>query len=197
MKNFLYTTFIILLIIVTHSFASGQSSYGVSFGAIIGNNGDLLKSKKDSVNTFRNGYQIGLKADFGAYSFYISPSVFYEDITIYNSFKNINPFQKSPSLKIGKAKLVFGYQTNLVTKNIKFKIGGGLNGNYVLNISQNNENLSFNDIKDVYAAYNIDVELDVFFVNLSVSYEKSLKEVYVNTPNHKYDLLVFSAGVMF
>ncbi len=179
------------------NFVMGQSSYGTSFGIVIGNNGNILSVAKDTVRTFRNGYQIGLKANFGTYSFYISPSVFFKNITIDNSFKKINPFEKSPSLKIGKAKVVIGYQTNLFTKRIKFKLGGGLNGNYILAIADNPQSYNFNNITDTYIAYNIDVGVDVFFLNFNISYEKSLKDVFIIDPKHKFDFLVFSAGVLF
>lgn len=199
MKKFSYTTFVILLLIIMHDVALSQSTYGVSFGSVIGNNGTLLNSENDTdtVKSFRNGYQVGLKANFGTYSFYISPSIHYKSVTVKNSFEKINAFQKSPSLKIGKAKVVIGYQTNLFTKKIKFKIGGGLNGNYILNIADNDEGFTFNDVKDVYLAYNIDIGFDILIVNINISYEKSLKDTYVSTPNHKFDFLVFSAGVMF
>ncbi len=176
--------------------ASAQSSYGASFGVVTGKDGNLLKSK-DSIRTYRNGYQIGLKANFGTYSFYISPSIFYESITIDTSFKKINPFEKSPSLKIGKAKVVVGYQTNILTKKIKFKIGGGINGNYILSIADNNMNYTFNTITDRYIAYNIDVGFDIFFLNFNISYEKSLNDIFVENPKHKFDFLVLSAGVLF
>ena len=196
MKLFLYTTFIIVFLSVMQNIASAQSSYGASFGVVTGKDGNLLKSK-DSIRTYRNGYQIGLKANFGTYSFYISPSIFYESITIDTSFKKINPFEKSPSLKIGKAKVVVGYQTNLLTKKIKFKIGGGINGNYILSIADNNMNYTFNTITDRYIAYNIDVGFDIFFLNFNISYEKSLNDIFVENPKHKFDFLVLSAGVLF
>lgn len=196
-KIFLYTTFLILFVSATQNIVSGQSSYGTSFGVVIGNDGNVLKKYKNDVRTFRNGYQVGLKANFGTYSFYISPGIFYKSVTIDTSFTKIEPFVKSPSLKIGKAKVVIGYQTNLFTKKIKFKLGGGLNGNYVLSISDNNQDYDFVNITDKYLAYNVDIGLDVFFLNFNISYEKSLKDVFVGTPNHKFDFIVLSAGVLF
>jgi len=197
MKNFSYTTLLILFFIAMQNIVMAQSSYGTSFGVVIGSNGNVLKKEKSNKRTFRNGYQIGLKANFGTYSFYISPSIFYKSITIDTSFTKIKPFEKGSSLKIGKAKVVIGYQTNLFTKKIKFKFGGGLNGNYVLSISDNSQNYDFNNITDTYFGYNVDVGLDIFFLNFNISYEKSLKDVFVSTPNHKFDFLVFSAGVLF
>ena len=197
MKNFSYTTLLILFFIAIQNIVIGQSTYGASFGIVVGNNGDILKKGKNDVITFRNGYQVGLKANFGAYSFYISPGVYYKSITIDTSFTKIKPFEKGPGLKIGKAKVVIGYQTNLITKKIKFKVGGGLNGNYILSISDNNQNYDFNNITDTYFAYNVDVGLDVYFLNFNISYEKSLKDVFVSTPKHKFDFLVFSAGILF
>lgn len=198
MKKFSYISIIILLLILKQNIALSQSSYGSSFGIVVGGNGELLNNLNDSINTFRNGYQVGILGSFGAYSFFVSPGIYFEDFTINKDFTKIDPFIKSPRMKMAKAKVVMGYQTDILTKKLKFKIGGGLNGSYLLSISDNNEDYTFNNLEDTYLGYNIDIGLDIFFVNINLSYEKSLKDTFTKeNSEHKSDFLVLSAGVLF
>ena len=195
MRKKLYTKYIILLMIVIQNIAIGQSSFNVNIGAVAGNNGNLIT---DSLRTYRTGYQIGVTGNFGTYNFFISPGVFFKDITINNRFNEIKPFVKSPRIKFAKAKIIIGYQTNLITKKIKFRIGGGINGNYIININDNNEDFSINTLEDTYLAYNFDIGLDFFILSFNLSYEKSVKNVLTNSVDgNKFDFLILSAGVIF
>jgi len=197
-KKYLYTTFIILLLVAIQNIALGQSSYGANFGIVVGNNGNLLNSSGDSIRTYRNGYQIGVKASFGTYSFFIAPSINFKDISISNSFNSVNPFEKTPRLKIMKAKFVIGYQKSIITKKIIFKIGGGLNESLIVSVSDNKEGYSLENLEDKYLAYNIDIGFDIFKFSINLSYEKSLKNIYIANENeHKFDYLILTTGLMF
>jgi hypothetical protein len=197
-KKFSYISIIILLLFIKQNIALGQSSYGFNFGVAIGGNGELMNNSKDSINTFKNGYQVGILGTFGTYSFFISPGIYYEDITINKGYSKVDPFIKSPRMKLAKAKVVMGYQTNLLTKRVKFKIGGGVNGSYLLNIAENDMDYTFNNLEDNYLGYSIDLGLDFFFININLSYEKSLKNTFTKLDNkHKSDFLILSAGVSF
>jgi len=197
-KNISYISIIILLLFIIQNIALGQSSYGSSFGIVIGDDGDLTSKTENDTYTYRNGYQFGVLGTFGTYNFFISPGLYYKNITIVNKFDKIDPFVSSPKIKIAKAKVVMGYQANILTKRIKLKLGGGLNGNYLLSIDDNSEDYTFNNMEDNYLGYSIDLGLDIFFININLSYEKSLKDVYTKTDNsHKMDYLILSAGVLF
>ena len=195
MRNFLYTTFIILLLSATQNFVSGQSSFGMNFGVVVGDNGNIIQ---DSTKTFRNGYQIGVLGNFGTYSFFISPGVYFKDVTINKDYKDITPFERSPRIKIAKAKVILGYQTNILTRKIKLKFGGGMNGNYVINISDNDEGYNFDTLNDTYMGYNIDIGLDFFSLTFNISYEKSIKEILtLKDKKSSLDFIILTAGFVF
>lgn len=198
MKIFSHTTILILFFLGIQNFTLGQSSYGANFGVVMGNNGNALNGINDSLYSFREGYQFGVLGNFGTYSFFISPGVYFKDITINNNFEKIDPFVKSPRLKIANAKVVMGYQTDILSKNIKFKVGGGVNGNYIISIDDNSEDFSFNTLEDTHWAYNFDIGIDFFIININLSYEKSIKEVFSRTPDDKYkfDYFILSAGIL-
>ncbi len=195
MRNFLYTTFLILLLSATQNFVSGQSSFGMNFGVVAGDNGNIIQ---DSAKTFRNGYQIGVLGNFGTYSFFISPGVYFKDVTIKKDYKDIAPFERSPRIKIAKAKVILGYQTNILTRKIKLKFGGGMNGNYVINISDNDEGYNFDTLNDTYMGYNIDIGLDFFSLTFNISYEKSIKEILtLKDKKSSLDFIILTAGFVF
>lgn len=196
MKIISYTTILILLFLGMQNFTFGQSSYGANFGVVMGNNGNALNGINDSLYSFREGYQFGVLGNFGTYSFFISPGLYYKNITINNNFEKIDPFVKSPRLKIAKAKVVMGYQTDIISKKIKFKVGGGVNGNYIISIDDNGEDFSFNTLEDTHWAYSFDIGIDFFIVNINLSYEKSIKEVFKGSKDYKFDYFILSAGIL-
>jgi hypothetical protein len=170
----------------------------MNFGVVLGNNGNVFNKLIDNVKIFRTGYQFGINGNFGTYSFFISPGIYYQNVTINNQFEKLEPFVKSPRLKTAKAKIIMGYQTDLITKKIKFRIGGGINGNLILNVDDNTENFSINTLEDTYFAYDFDIGIDFFIINFNVSYEKSIKDVFLNgLQKHKFDSFVFSTGILF
>ncbi len=195
MRKKLYITFIVLLVAHLHKNVNAQSSYGMNFGVVVGDNGNIIQ---DSVYSFRNGYQVGVFGNFGTYGFFVSPGLYFKSVTIDNSFNKIEPFRVSPAIKIAKAKIIFGYQTNLFTRKIKLKLGGGMNGNYVILIDKNDADFNFNTLNDKFLGYNIDIGLDFFFLTFNISYEKSVKEVLsANGNNSGLDFFILSAGFMF
>jgi hypothetical protein len=170
----------------------------MNFGAVAGSNGNIIQDTVNNDVIFRNGYQIGVLGNFGTYSFFVSPGIYFKDFTIKKDFDKINPFERSPRIKLTKAKVVLGYQTNLFTRKIKLKFGGGMNGNYIINISDNDEGYNFDSLQDTYWGYNIDMGLDFFSLTFNISYEKTVKEVLsINDKRSKLDFIILSAGIMF
>ncbi|HHB52621.1 MAG TPA: hypothetical protein ENK75_06230 [Saprospiraceae bacterium] len=195
MKNFLYITFLILFFATSQNIVSGQSSFGISFGSVLGDNGNIIN---DNVKTFRNGYQTGVFGSFGTYSIFISPGIYYKSFTIDTVYNKLNPFERAPGIKMVKGKLTLGYQTKLLTRKIKLKIGAGINESYILSISGNDQGINFDTADDYYTGYNIDIGLDFFSLYLNVSYEKSINEVLsINGNKSGLDFIILSAGVYF
>lgn len=191
--------FIIFITLFTIQNALCQSSFSLDFGGLIGNNGSIFgdttfKIPSKDMN-FRNGYILGLKGVFGTYGFFISPGIYFQSESIDRSFKIINPLVKSPSMKKLKAKSILGYKFDMFSDNFTFRVGGGVNWNYLISIDNNNYNYSFSTLKDQYLAYNFDLGFDFNFFNLSLSYEKSLKNVLID--NDKFDNLILTAGIDF
>ena len=178
---------------------TGQSSYSIDFGIMTGGNGNLLGdslvSFPNSVKEFRNGYTAGVKAFFGTYGFFISPGLYYQDYTIKNNYEKLNPFVKSPRIRSAKAKAILGYQADMLKRKLNFRLGGGLNYNYIIIIEKNNSGIDFQTINDKYFAYNFDVGLDIYFLNLGLSYERSISDVIKS--KNKFDFIVFTAGINF
>ncbi len=195
MRIIKYMTLFILLLSATQNFVIGQSSLGMNFGIVAGNNGNIIQ---DSTRTFRNGYQIGILGNFGTYSFFISPGIYFNDVTINKDYKEIAPFEIAPRIKTAKAKLTLGYQTNVLTRKIKLKFGGGMNANYIISISDNDEGYNFDTLDDSYMGYNIDMGLDFFFLTFNISYEKSIREILtLNDKKSGLDFIILTAGIVF
>ena len=170
-----------------------QSSMNMDFGIVMGGDGNMIS---DSIAGFRNGYTLGMHGDYGTYGFYISPGVYFQDFTIDNNYKYIEPFVKSERIKLLKAKVLLGYKTNLFTRKLKFKFGGGFNGSYIINIAKNDKGVDFKSLSDTYYAYSFDVGLDIFSVSVNLSYEKTLKEVLSLQGNSGYfDFVIVTLGV--
>ncbi len=198
MRKISYITFLILLLSATQNFINAQSSFGMNFGIVMGSNGNFVQDTLKSISSFRNGYQIGVLGNFGTYSFFVSPGIYFKDFTIKKDFNKIDPFEKSPRIKLAKAKITLGYQTNLITRKIKLKFGGGLNGNYIININNNDEGYNFDTLEDTYLGYNIDIGLDFFSFTFNISYEKSIKEVLtLNKKSSGLDFIILTGGILF
>lgn len=178
---------------------NGQSTFSFDFGILAGNNGNLLGDSltgfPESIKEFRNGYSAGLKACFGTYGFFLSPGLYYQDYTISNKYVNLDPFIKSPRIRSAKAKVIVGYQADMLKRKLNFRLGGGLNYNYIIIIDKNNLAIDFQTINDKYLAYNFDVGLDIFFLNLGLSYERSIPDVIKS--KNKFDFFILTAGINF
>jgi hypothetical protein len=178
---------------------AGQSSYIIDFGVITGNNGKMLGdstiSFPNSLKEFRNGYNAGFKAYFGTYSFFISPGIYYQEYTIKNDYKSPDPFVDSPRIRSAKAKAVIGYQADMFKRKLNLRLGGGLNYNYIIKIDNNPYGVDFQTLSDKYLAYNFDIAFDIFFVNLGLSYEKSIPKIL--NSQKKFDFIIISAGISF
>lgn len=177
----------------------GQSAFSFDFGILAGNNGNLLgdslTSFPESFKEFRNGYTTGVKARFGTYSFFISPGLYYQDYTIKNSYERLSPFVKSPRIRSAKGKVIVGYQADMMKRKLNFRLGGGLNYNYIIIIDKNNSAIDFKTVNDKYLGYNFDIGLDIYFLNLGLSYERSIPNVIKSSK--KFDFFVVTAGINF
>jgi hypothetical protein len=174
-----------------------QSSYSINFGVLTGKNGNYLS---DTINgfelkNFRNGYNLEAKAHFGTFSIFISPSVSYQSYTVSNTYNEINPFVKNSSVKSLKAKGTIGFQAGLLKKKMILRAGSGLNYNYIIMIDKNDQGVNFQTLRDNYLAYNMDFELDFYFLRLGLAYEKSFSKILQETD--KLDFLIFSVGIRF
>jgi hypothetical protein len=174
-----------------------QSSYGINFGVLTGKNGNYLS---DTINGFelkniRNGYNIEAKAHFGTFSIFISPSISYQSYSVAKNYNQINPFVNDSSVKSLKAKGTVGFQAGIFKKKMILKAGTGLNYNYIIMIDKNDQGINFQTLRDNYLAYNMDLEFDFYFLNFSLSYEKSFSKILQKTD--KLDFLLFSIGIKF
>ncbi|MGE5354844.1 MAG: hypothetical protein ACM3PT_01270 [Deltaproteobacteria bacterium] len=196
---FLKKIFLFLLLIASTLFVAGQSTYTAEFGILAGKNGNLtgdsITGFPNSLKQFRNGYNAGVKATFGTYSFFISPGLYYQEYTVKNDFTSLNPFIDSPRIRSVKAKVALGYQAYTLKRKINFRLGGGLNYNYVISIDKNVQGYDFKTIEDRYLAYNVGIDADAFFISLGLSYERSIPKIL--NSDIKFDFLIFSAGFNF
>lgn len=157
--------------------------------------GDSTNSFPNSLKEFRNGYNAGIKAYFGTYSFFISPGIYYQEYTIKSDYKSPDPFVDSPRIRSAKAKAVVGYQADMLKRKLNLRLGGGLNYNYIIKIDNNPYGVDFQTLSDKYLAYNFDIAFNVFFVNLGLSYEKSIPKIL--NSQKKFDFIIISAGISF
>ncbi len=196
MAKILYIFFLISFVLSFNNDMSGQSSYRATFGMVVGNNGDLSQFKMDGEKKFRIGYQAGLNANFGTYNLIISPGIYYRNITLDNNFEKLDPFVKSPRLNIIRSKAVLSYQTDIGTKRIKLRIGGGLNGSYIVKIDSGYDK-NYEILRDSYYGYNLDLGLDFYFLTFGVSYEKTLIDIISSDSiKSKFDAIEMSVGII-
>lgn len=195
LKKYKVAILIIFGSCIMHFSSFSQSSYSINFGVLTGKNGNFLS---DSINgfefkNFRNGYNIEAKAHFGTFSIFISPSISYQSYTVTKNYNQINPFVNDSYVKSLKAKGTVGFQAGLLKKKMILRAGSGLNYNYIVMIDKNDQGINFQTLRDNFLAYNIDFELDFYFLRIGLAYEKSFSKILQNTD--KLDFLIFSVGI--
>lgn len=188
-----YLIFIFLLMHAGQNKIRAQSSTSVEMGILLGDDGDFINNYAQG---FRNGYMIGLKGDYGTYEVFISPGIYFQSFTINNNYKKVKPFVRDERINMLKAKALLGYKTYFLTRKTKFKFGGGITANYIINIAKNDKGVNFKTLSDTYWGYTLDTGFEIFSISLSVSYEKPFKEILkIDDKRSYFDFLVFSLSI--
>ncbi len=89
---------------------------------------------------------------------------------------------------------MLSYQTDIGTKRIKLRIGGGLNGSYIIKADAIN---NYEILKDSYYGYNFDLGFDFYFLTLGFSYEKTLVDIISSgSTKSRFDAIGMSVGII-
>ena len=195
MKVPLYMVLIFLFSFAVQKHIFAQSSTVIEAGIIMGGDGDFLGEYS---NGFRNGVLAGIKGEYGTYGFFLSPGIYFQNFTISKKYTQVKPFVDDKRINMLKAKALLGYKTDVFTRKIKFKFGGGINANYIINIQKNDAGIDFKTLSDTYWGYTVETGIDILSFSLSLSYDKSFKEIWHIEDNKGYfDFMILTLGFKF
>lgn len=144
---------------------------------------------------YHSGFYAGLNGRFGAYTWYLSPGVYYYRFDILSSEK-VDFFSKRERVTMVKIPVDLGARI-IRTPVFNFRLYGGGVINYIESIDENPQNITIDRYNDIHFGLNAGAGIDLWWLTLDVRYEKGLSGVLLDNSDSQSDYISAGIGIFF
>ena len=172
---------------------SAQNGANFVAGVVLAGNINLGSISDTSVH--HKGFHAGVDARIGPYGFYLSPGLHYYQIDIQPD-NRWQFFSSGPKYHLIKGPINIAYKM-FITRQVKFRIKGGLDLNYVLLIDENDAGINFDTVNDAFFGVNLGAGFDISRFTIDFNYESGLTNYIKDQDDSKLNFFSASIGFFF
>lgn len=172
-------------------YLSAQGGAQITAGLVSLNNNSTQITGE---NQFHSGYSIGIQSRLKDGNFVAGPGLKYTRFSMMSS-ESTAFFNKEENYHMLSLPFNVGLEYRLAYI-MKLRLYTGGDAHYFLKIDDNQRDINYDYVKDVFFGAHAGIGVDLHWVTLDLIYERGLTSAH-NIENSKYNWLTFSLGFFF